>query len=401
MLNFALAGQSSLSSRDLSLTTQPAEASAASRSNSTGARVPSGSLNLARQLRPLLPPEAFHTDPARLLLVPVNLAILVLGWQMATLLDRLPSAMLLLWLPLAVVMGNSVFVLGLLAHELLHGTLPRQRWLRRLTGLLAFSVSWMTPTLWQAVHNREHHGHTNSLNDPDRSYLESQPSSWGKRLFHWIAPSCEVRPLLLAMGMTSAWPLHHFRTTCSVLFFNRVDTQFTPAAFAVSQAERRSIALEVVVIIAIHALVISWIGLRPVPLLLGYFLPLWIGYAMSMVYIYTNHMLSPLTEDNDPLASSLSLRVPAWIDLLHCNFSHHSEHHVFPGLNSNYYPQVRELLLQSHREEFNLMGARQAWRLMLATPRFYRDAKTLVSSDGRVEVPVPCAASVALTSSLP
>jgi fatty acid desaturase len=354
-------------------------------------------MSVARQLRPLLPPEAFQTDPARLVLVPINLAILILGWQMATQLERLPLAMLLLWLPLAVVMGNSVFVLGLLAHELLHGTLPRQRWLRRLVGLLAFSVSWMTPTLWQAVHNREHHGHTNSLDDPDRSYLHSQPSSWGKRLFHWIAPSCEVQPLVLALGMTSAWPFHHFRTTCSVLFFNRKDTNFTPAAFTVSNTERRAIAMELVAVTSIHALVISSIGPRPIPLLLGYFLPLWIGYAMSMFYIYTNHMLSPLTEDNDPLLSSLSLRVPAWIDLLHCNFSYHSEHHVFPGLNSNYYPQVRQLLLHHCREQFNLMGAAQAWRLMLSTPRFYRDAKTLVSSDGRVEVPVPCAAAEATT----
>jgi fatty acid desaturase len=202
---------------------------------------------------------------------------------------------------------------------------------------------------------------------------------------------------MLALGMTSAWPLHHFRTTCSVLFFNRTDTEFTPAAFKVSAAERRSIALELLVVMSIHVLVISWIGLRPVPLMLGYFLPLWIGYAMSMTYIYTNHVLCPLTEDNDPLLSSLSLRLPAWIDLLHCNFSHHSEHHVFPGLNSNYYPHVRELLLKHHREQFNLMGAAQAWRLMLSTPRFYRDAKTLVSSDGRVEVPVPCAAAEATT----
>ncbi|WP_259701982.1 MULTISPECIES: fatty acid desaturase family protein [Synechococcales] len=348
---------------------------------------------VARRLRPLLPVEAFATNPARLGLIPINLAILVLGWQLASHLDRLPLAALLLWLPLAVVMGNSVFVLGLLAHDLMHGSLPRQRSLRRLVGLVAFSVSWMTPTLWQAVHNREHHGHTNGLVDPDRSYLESQPSSWGKRLFRWIAPSSEVHPLILALGMTSAWPLHHFRTTCSVLLFNTANTRFTPAAFLVSKVERQAIALELLVVVALHAGVISWIGLRPVPLLLGYFLPLWIGYAIAMIYIYTNHMLSPLTEDNDPLVSSLSLRMPAWVDLLHCNFSHHSEHHVFPGFNSNYYPLVRELLLLHYPDRFQLMGPGQAWRLMLSTPRFYRDALTLVNWDGTVTMPVPCSSS--------
>ncbi|MGB5133765.1 MAG: fatty acid desaturase [Prochlorococcaceae cyanobacterium] len=345
----------------------------------------------------MLPPEAFRTSPHRLGLVAINAAILLLGWTMAAQLHHWPRPWLVAWLPLALVMGNSVFVLGLAAHDLMHGSFPRSRLLRRLAAMAAFSVSWMTPTLWQAVHNREHHGHTNALVDPDRSYLESQPGSWGKRLFQAIAPSVESHPLLLALGMTSAWPLHHFRTSCEVLLGNggsdgfggQVASRFAPAAFQVSPAERRTIAAELLLLVALHGLLIGWIGLRPLPLLLGYFLPLWLGYAMSMAYIYTNHMLSPLTEDNDPLVSSLSLRVPAWLDLLHFNFSHHSEHHVFPGLNSSYYPQVRELLLRRHPERFRLLGAGQAWRLLLSTPRFYRDAHTLTSLDGTVTAPVP------------
>jgi fatty acid desaturase len=321
--------------------------------------------------------------------VAINIAILLLGWTMAAQLNHWPRPWLVAWLPLALVMGNSVFVLGLAAHDLMHGTLPRQRPLRRLVGLLAFSMLWVTPTLWQAAHNREHHGHTNGLADPDRSYGANQPNSWGKRLFRRITPSIEVHPLILVLGMTSAWPSHHFGTTCSLLLYNNAETGFTQAAFRVSEAERRAIALELGAVMAIHALVISWIGLPPLQLLLGYFLPLWIGYAMTMAYVYTNHTLCPLTEDTDPLATSLSLKVPAWVDLLHCNFSHHSEHHVFPGLNSSYYPHVRELLMRHHPERYHLLGAGQAWRLLLSTPRFYRDAHTLTSSDGTITAPVP------------
>lgn len=344
---------------------------------------------VARSLRPLLPPEAFQTSGQRLPLLAINAAILLLGWSMAAQLQQWPRPWLLAWLPLALLMGNSVFVLGLLAHDLMHGSRPRARWLRRLAALVAFSVSWMTPTLWQAVHNREHHSHTNGLGDPDRGYLESQPDSWGKRLFHAIAPSSQSHPLLLALGMTSAWPLHHFRTTCAVLLAPTGTSRFAPATFKVSGAERRAIALELLLVIGLHALLIGWIGLRPVPLLLGYFLPLWLGYAMAMAYIYTNHMLSPLGDANDPLESSLSLRVPAWLDLLHLNFSHHSEHHVFPGLNSSYYPQLRQLLLLHHPERFRLLGAGQAWRLLLSTPRFYRDAQCLTSLDGSMAAAVP------------
>lgn len=248
---------------------------------------------MARSLRPLLPPEAFQTSGQGLLLMAINAMILLLGWTMAARLHLWPRPWLLAWLPLALLMGNSVFVLGLLAHDLMHGSRPRARWLRRSLALAAFSVSWMTPTLWHAVHNREHHGHTNGQGDPDRSYLESQPNSWGKLLFHAIAPSSQSHPLLLALGMNSAWPLHHFRTTCGVLLAPAGDSRFAPANFRVSRAERRAIALELLLVVGLHALLIGAIGLRPLPLLLGYFLPLWLGYAMAMAYIYTNQMLSP------------------------------------------------------------------------------------------------------------
>lgn len=345
--------------------------------------------SVARSLRPLLPPEAFQTSGQGLLLMAINALILLLGWSMAARLHLWPRPWLLAWLPLALLMGNSVFVLGLLAHDLMHGPWPRARWLRRSLALAAFSISWMTPTLWHAVHNREHHGHTNGLGDPDRAYLESQPNSWGKLLFHAIAPSSQSHPLLLALGMTSAWPLHHFRTTCGVLLAPAGDSRFAPASFRVSRAERRAIALELLLVVGLHAVLIGAIGLRPLPLLLGYFLPLWLGYAMAMAYIYTNHMLSPLGEVNDPLESSLSLRVPAWLDLLHLNFSHHSEHHVFPSLNSSYYPLLRQLLLRRYPEHFRLLGAKQAWRLLLSTPRLYRDPGCLTSLNGRVTTPVP------------
>lgn len=350
---------------------------------------PSSKLQLARELRPLLPAEAFKPDRNQLPLSAINGAILLLGWQMADRLDQWPTLWLPLWLPLALIMGNSVFVLGLSMHDLMHGSTVRGQERRRLVALLGFSMSWMTPSLWQAVHNREHHQHTNGSTDPDRAYLEAQPSSWGKRLFQLIAPSLEVSPLGLALGMSSAWALHHFRTTCSVLLFNTGATCFGPAPLRVSERERRRIALELVAVIGLHAAVVTWLDAQPLKLLLGYFLPLWCAYAMAMAYIYTNHMLSPLREDNDPLLTSVSLKLPAFLDCLHGNFSHHSEHHVFPGLNGRYLPLVRQLLQQRHPHRYRLLSGTHAWRLLLSTPRFYRDAGTLADWNGTRTMAVP------------
>lgn len=344
---------------------------------------------LARSLRPLLPPEAFRTDPNRLALVLINLAILVMGWGMARSLDQWPLGALPLFLPFSLVMGNAVIVLLFSTHDLLHGRQTGWAGGRRLVSLLALALLWMPPSLWRAVHNREHHSQTNSLADPDRSYLESQPDSWGKWIQHRFTPSDEIGPIGLTLGLMSAWGVHNLRTLASVLLVPDGRAIFPPAAFRLPARDRRRIAIELVAIVGLHAAVLAWLGLEPRALLMGYFLPIWLGYAGAMAYIFTNHLLAPLDDTNDPLLNTLSLRVPAWLDLIHLNFSHHTEHHIFPGLNSSYYPQVRRLLLQLYPDRFQLMPARQAWRLLLRTPRHYRSADTVVSADGERAVRLP------------
>lgn len=318
-------------------------------------------------------PEAFRGSSERLTLILINGLILGLGWQIASGLHRWAWPAPLLFLPLALVMGNAL----------------RRGWLRRALALLPLGVLWMPPTLWLAVHNREHHGHTNSLSDPDRSYLETQPRSWGKRIQHLFTPSSEVRPLWLALGMAGAWFMHTLRTLASVLLQPDGSASFVPAAFVASARERRAIAAELTLIVALHAAVLWWLGPHPLNLVLGYGLPLALGYAGAMAYIYTNHLLCPLSESNDPLRNSLSLTVPPWLDLLHLNVSHHTEHHIFPGLNSSYYPQVGRLLQQHHPGRYQLLPATEAWRLLLSTPRFHRDATTLTTWNGDQAVPVP------------
>jgi fatty acid desaturase len=345
--------------------------------------------SLARSLRPLLPPQAFRTDPSRLALVLINLAILGLGWTMARTLDQWPLAALPLFLPFSLLMGNAVIVLLFATHDLLHGRSLGGHGSRRWLALFSLALLWMPPTLWRAVHNREHHGRTNSQRDPDRSYLEDQPASWGKWIQHRFTPSDEIGFIGLTLGLAFAWGVHNLRTLASVLLAPDGRAPFPPAAFRVSAADRRRIAWELLAIVGLHAAVIAWVGLDPRNLLLGYFLPIWLGYAGAMAYIFTNHLLAPLDENNDPLLNTLSLELPRWLDLLHLNFSHHTEHHIFPGLNTSYYPEVRRLLQQFHGDRFQLLSGREAWRLLLSTPRHYRGPSTVCSADGRRAMELP------------
>ncbi|MCP9914902.1 fatty acid desaturase family protein [Cyanobium sp. ATX 6F1] len=343
---------------------------------------------VARALRPRLPASAFSTNPDRLGLVAINLAILALGWVMADRLDQWPALARLAFLPFALVMGNSVVVLLFSTHDLLHGRSLKGRAWRRLVGLAGLAMLWMPPSLWQAVHNREHHGHTNALADPDRGYLESQPQSWGKGIQDLFVPSQQVSWPWLVVGLSSSWGVHNLRLLLSVLLRNDGSSQ-GPAGFRVSHRERRAIGLELALIALLHLGVLLWLDLNPLKLLLGYFLPIWIGYGVAIAYIFTNHMLCPLSEVNDPLDNSLSLQMPQWLDLLHLNFSHHTEHHLFPDLDSSHYPLVRQLLIENYGESYQLVGGRRAWSLLMATPRLYRDATTLVGSDGRGAVTLP------------
>ena len=345
----------------------------------------------AKKIRPFLPASAFAPNPKKLVILFINLGILLLGWAIADKLDCWPIYFLWLYLPLAVVMGNSVVALAFSCHELMHGSVIRNSRMMRLITLLGLTMLWMPPTLWKTLHNRVHHNKTNSLGDPDRNYLYSEPKTWGKRGQNLLVPSAEVNPIGFAVGMATVWVMYSFRNLTSVLLFNSESVDYIPAAFVVSAKERRAILGEFLVMLTIHLSVVAYLQFNLLKLALSYFLPLAIGYAGIIFYIYTNHLLCRMTSTNDPLINSVSLRVPKLFDLLHLNFSHHAEHHIFPGIDSDYYPLVQELLKIHYPEKSGnyILDVGEAWRLLLQTPRHYKDETTLTDWSGEKSVTCP------------
>lgn len=343
----------------------------------------------AKKIRPLLPAEAFVSNIDRVWILVINLAILGLGWGIADHLPQWNTEYLWLYLPLTLIMGNSVVVLLFSSHELLHSSTIKNPLLRKILSLLGLTMLWTPPTFWKAVHNREHHSKTNSLHDPDRNYLSTQPKNWGKWIQNLFVPSNSVNPVWLVIGTSNAWGVHTFRNLSSVLLFNDASPDYTPASFKVSPKERKEIGLELALIAAIHLSILGYLGFHPVKLLLSYFLPIWIGYAGVMFYIYTNHMLCRMTEVNDPLINSLSLRVPQIFNVLHFNFAYHTEHHVFPGINSDYYPVIQTLLQEHYPDRYNVIDAGKAWKMMLNTPRHYQDELTFTNWDEEQAIACP------------
>jgi fatty acid desaturase len=85
----------------------------------------------------------------------------------------------------------------------------------------------------------------------------------------------------------------------------------------------------------------------------------------------------------------ISIRVPKLFDQLHLNFSYHPEHHIFPGINSDYYPRVQELLETHYPARLNLLPAGEAWRLLRQTPRHYKNETTFTDWSGKKSVICP------------
>ena len=347
-----------------------------------------------KALRPLLPATAFKPNGNKIFILAINVVILGMGWSIARTLDRWSIEWLWLYLPLAVIMGNSGIICLFGSHDTMHGsTVEHPRW-RYAVSFLPLAMAWMPPTLWKAIHNHRHHTETNGIGDPDRSYLIQQTNTWGKWFQNLIVPSSEVNWFFFTLGMATCWVLYVFRHLSAVLLFNRADVDYVPASVVVTPGKRRTIALELGAYVLIHLGILAYLNFNPLSILLGYLLPLGICYAGVIFYIYTNHLLCPMTEVNDPLANSVSLKVPKIFDLLHFHFSYHTEHHLFPSINSDYYPLVRELLLLHYPEQFNLIPAGEAWRLLMQTPRYYRDEVTLTDSRDRESVICPCAVSI-------
>lgn len=342
-----------------------------------------------KKLRPQLPPEAFLPSYNKVWILFINIGILIMGWGIANYLDQWNWYYLWLYLPMALIMGNSVTVLLLITHDLLHGNTIKNQRLKWLISLLGLSMQWTPPTFWKAVHNKQHHNNTNSLLDPDRNYLYQQPNHWGKWLQNFVVPSSEISFLSLIIGISHSWGIYVVRNLSSLIFFNNSLTQYPVASFQVSEKERKAMTMEFFLIIGIHLSILSYLQFNPIKMILGYFLPIWLGHSIFMFYIFTNHLLCPMTEINDPLINTLSLKVPKIVDLLHFNFSYHTEHHLFPNMNSDYYPQLQELLKAQYPEQFNLLDAPKAWHLLLKTPRFYQDENTFTDWHGKKSVTCP------------
>lgn len=323
----------------------------------------------AAALRPLLRSQVFRPAPLRLLWLPVHYAVIAVG-TLAIAHDWLPLALKLV---ASLVMGASFAGLTFVGHEALHGALVRSRGLRRWIGRLGFLPFAVPPRLWEAWHNRVHHGHTNRPGvDPDTypTLAEYRGSRALQRATDWVAPgrSRLAGAFSLLMGF-SVQSSHMLLTSRSREFLSGSEHRW-----ALGEA------------LAMWALIGALaFALGPVAFALAFGVPLVVGNTIIMSFILTNHNLSPQTQVNDPLVNSLSVSGPRFIEWLTLGFGFHVEHHLFPAVSGRHGRELAAAMRRAWPERYQSLPYFRALWLLHRSPRVYQtDTMLLDPTSGNV-----------------
>ncbi len=316
----------------------------------------------ASAVRPELPAEALKPATSRLLWLPVHIAIIsALAWVMAS--GRLPMP---LWPIASIVIGCCLAGTVFLGHELMHGGVVRGRTPIKVFGFVCLLPFTLSPTLWTAWHNRVHHNHcAQPGKDPD------------------LYPTLiEYETQRAARIMADHFGLGRRRilSTLSLFFgFTGQSQQMLWTARErgiLSAGMQRRAYLEFGLGVAFWIAVAIVVGF--VPFIFIYLLPLVVANSIVMMFIMTNHNLSPLTAINDPLVNSLSVTLPRPLEFLTLDFGYHVEHHLFPTLSARHGRTIRSLLLAKFPDRYQSMPLTTALVQLYNTARVYKDDVTLI-----------------------
>ncbi|MCT8139443.1 acyl-CoA desaturase [Anaerobacillus sp. CMMVII] len=310
-----------------------------------------------------LPKESFQPVPTRLLGGLAYLAVVISSIVILAVFQLSP----LIVVALTVILGFSYAAMGFLGHEILHGTVVRTPWLRNFLGAVFFWPLCTGPRLWRKWHNIEHHIHTqDEAKDPDAWPTINQAMQ--NLVVRWVYKlPLSIRAFFGFLFLSIQFSLH------SLSMFKLYLKEFT--------GKNRSAV--------IFQLLLPWLSWFALLLIIGlqqwvfaFLLPLLIANLIVMSYISTNHRLNPLVDVNDPLANSLTVTVPKWLDILHFNFSYHTEHHLFPAMNPKFYPLVKEQILARWPERYHQMSLARALITLWKTPRVYHEKRNLIDPHG-------------------
>jgi fatty acid desaturase len=318
-----------------------------------------------------LGPEVFQPNPWRL--IPYGLCLLAAAGSFLAIVN-----LALPWpvkMALGVAIGLCTGTLGFITHELLHGSIIKNQKAQTVLGFFGALAFFISPTFWRFWHNRLHHGLTQQLiRDPDAfpNLKIFKASGFMKFMFPFTPGSGHKR----SMAYFFFWfSFHIFVAQTYLRFRNKV---FDPM-------DQKRVTLEFGAQVLLAAGLLAYAG--PANWLWVFVIPLMVQNYLLMSYISTNHNLSPLTNENDPLVNSLTVTNHPILEFLNLNFGYHVEHHLFPTVNGARIKAVHYELMKQFPDRYQIMPKWKAMKALYSTPRIYLNANELIHPETREVFP--------------
>lgn len=301
----------------------------------------------ALQLKDSIPVEAFREARYKLNFMFSHVTHIIL--QLIILRYYIDNKLILVFS--SVFIGVSIACLFLYSHEFSHGTIIRQKKKRYLLEVFFWSFSGIPATVWERVHNHTHHHHMNSYGDPDRKTFKSEDGFFSRFYNIFIYPN---RVLKYSFTVGFAMIFYASKHTLAVFYKGRKMPKIVTAKPEYSKNEVRSVFYEFLFIVAMQVgmfLIVSdwkyvWV------LLIS-----WYVYSSGVIlFIVTQHLRNPVFKDSsDPVLTTTSVIIPTWLDKIIDWHSYHVEHHIFPGINFDYYPYVSKALTEKFPDQYERM----------------------------------------------
>ncbi len=307
----------------------------------------------AQEFYPTIPKEAFK--PAHYKLLPMFLHAFWIFTNIA-IIHFYPSLPTLI--VCSILIGISIACLFLFSHELSHGTIVRKKKTLLLLKNFFWAFSGIPPTVWHKVHNLSHHIHMNTIKDPDRKTFKSEDSFWNRCYNVFIYPNKKLR---YSITVGCAMMFYSIKHIVAALYPADKKPDIVTYKPEYTPKEKTVIKFELCYIIAFWSLIYFIVGWQQ-----GIILSIisWYTYsALVICFIVTQHLGNDVfIKDPDPLLTTTSVIIPRWLDRIIDMHSFHVEHHIFPAVNFDYYPQISSELHKAYPQRYNRISIWQALR---------------------------------------
>ena len=304
-----------------------------------------------KELKGIIPKEAFKPATYKLIPMFIHAALFFLN---VFLIGYLQSTISLIIC--SILMGISIACLFLYSHELSHGTILQKEPYLYLSQNFFWAFSGIPPTVWKRVHNLSHHQTMNTYDDPDRKTFKSEASFFNNLYNLFIYPNKKLR-----YSFTVGFAMIFYSTKHILAAFYPEGSRPSIVTYrpGYSRKEVRTIFFELLYILTFWALI--WIYLGAVTALFVSLIS-WSVYSASVIlFIITQHQRDPVFIDiADPLLATTSVIIPKWLDMIIDWHSFHVEHHLFPGINFDFYPQISEKLQEKYPDKYDRIPLFQA-----------------------------------------